>query len=72
MSEAMRLYLFKGDSPDKLTAEIWWKEGARFPYSVIYKDTETDSVIYVANFTMESESMSHCMKTIYQEKESMQ
>lgn len=72
MSEPMRLYLFKGDSPNELTAEIWWKEGARFPYSVIYKNTETGAVIYVASFTMESEAMSHYAKTVYQKKESMQ
>ena len=72
MSEPIRLYLFKGDSPDELTAEIWWKEGGRFPYSVIYKDTETGAIIYVVSFTMESEATSHYAKTIYQEKESMQ
>ena len=72
MSEPGRLYLFNGDSPNQLTAVIWWKEGARFPYSVIYKNTETGAVIYVASFTMESEAMSHYAKTVYQKKESMQ
>jgi len=48
--------------PDGLTAEIWYSQGARMPYCVHYKDTETGIGVYHISFRTEKKAREHAMK----------